>query len=139
MPTAPGPSPWVCRIAAGVGIAVGGVFITAAIFVFGFLIGSAMADMTAVTKPAGQWVLAILRTMGTGARGLLPMPAGRSADPPSRRRHLLRPSADTHMRFGGQCDWPPNCAATQPCPHFKTGERLMAAGEGASIAGNRRH
>jgi hypothetical protein len=33
-------SPRVYRIAAGMGIAVGGVFITAVIFVFGFLIGS---------------------------------------------------------------------------------------------------
>lgn len=36
----PSGSPRIYRIAAGVGIAVGGVFITAAIFVFGFLIGS---------------------------------------------------------------------------------------------------
>ncbi len=40
LPTQPGSSPRVYRIAAGVGIAVGGVFITAAIFLFGLLIGS---------------------------------------------------------------------------------------------------
>lgn len=38
-PIQPG-SPRVFRIAAGVGIAVGGVIITAAIFLFGLLIGS---------------------------------------------------------------------------------------------------
>lgn len=40
MTTLPASSPRIYRIAAGVGIAVGGVFITAAIFLFGLLIGS---------------------------------------------------------------------------------------------------
>lgn len=40
MSTLPASSPRIYRIAAGVGIAVGGVFITAAIFLFGLLIGS---------------------------------------------------------------------------------------------------
>ncbi len=40
VPTLSASSPRVYRIAAGVGIAVGAVFITAAIFLFGLLIGS---------------------------------------------------------------------------------------------------
>lgn len=59
MPTLTGSSPRVYRIAAGVGIAVGGVFITAAIFLFGLLIGGQQGTYVSdggydgANKPAG--------------------------------------------------------------------------------------